>query len=156
MEKIKIILLISLAIALNVNAYGQEKKHNHSMIVSDGHIITSYISYENEKTSEDSIVVGIGSGTGEGATEIEAISQAYAEAMQKLYASFFSRMHFGIFIELNKPVPYLELPSVTTKFISFQKTEEKCNASIELSTSISRKEWDKLEMTLDSTINNIK
>lgn len=156
MTKIKIILLITLAIALNVSVLGQEKERNYSMIVSDGHIITLYIASENEKMSEDSIVVGIGYGTGEGATGIEAISQAYAMAMQELYTIFFSRMHLDIFIENNKPVPYLELPSVTTEFISFRKTKEKCMASIKLSTSISRKEWDELEMTLDSIIHNIK
>jgi hypothetical protein len=155
MEKLKIILLIALAIALNVSAFGQEKKHNNCNIVSDGHII-KYGAYENEKISEDSIVVGIGYGTGEGATEMEAISQAYAEAMQELYTIFFSRMHLDIFIELNKPVPYLELPPVTTKLISLEKTGEKCEAHIKLITSISRKELDKIEMTLDSIINNIK
>lgn len=156
MTKIKIILLITLAIALNVSVLGQEKERNYSMIVSDGHIITLYIASENEKMSEDSIVVGIGYGTGEGATENEAISQAYAVAIQDLYTSFFSRMHFDIFIRISKPVPYWELPSVTTKRISLEKTEEKCKASIELITSISRKELDKIEMTLDSIINNIK
>ena len=118
MTKIKIILLITLAIALNVSVLGQEKERNYSMIVSDGHIITLYIASENEKMSEDSIVVGIGYGTGEGATENEAISQAYAVAIQDLYTSFFSRMHFDIFISISKPVPYWELPSVTTKRIS--------------------------------------
>lgn len=152
MEKLKIILLIALAIILNISALGQEKLR---IYFSEGRTI-SYDACENGKMSEDSIPVGIGYGEGEGLTEMEAISLAYAEAMQELYTIFFSRMHLDIFIELNKPVPYLELPSVTTEFISFRKTKEKCMASIKLSTSISRKELDKIEMTLDSIINNIK